>query len=244
MFFDSNVRIRKEIYLSDIIRWTNENSGFLTLLLFLVTLFFGWISGIFKHLRHRPNFILNLIPGPTFCCTFNTGRKYESYDSKRTAIVIYLTIKNIGSASSQIEKIQVGYHNHTFKYSFLWFWLNTTISLKDFGHTMGDNLRHYPFLIQKSILLPQNNVTYLKNGQSTSGIVYFEQPESYGGFVPRVKNGKVKINVKVYDIYNKSYTKTFWIPIVDLDYAKKFNEEFGQSLEKIEHGEIEEWKVF
>lgn len=219
-----------------VIQWTNENSGFLTLLIFLITLLLGWISGIFKQLRHRPNFVINLINGPTFCCTFKTGRKYEDFESTITAIVIYLEIKNIGSAPSEIQKVQVGYHNYTFKYTYLWFWLDSIISLKDFGQIIGDNLRVYPFLIQKSTLLPQENMTYLKDGQSAKGIVYFEQEESYGGFVPRIKDGKVKIKVKIYDIYNATYSKTFWIPMVDLDYAKKYNEEFGQTLEKIKNG--------
>jgi len=228
--------------MNNIIQWTNENAGFLALLLFLITMLFGWISGIFKQLRHRPDFIIELIPGPTFCCTFKTGRKHNNYEAHQTAIVAYLSVKNIGSASSEINKVQVAYHNYSFKYTYLWFWLNPVISLRDFGHTIGDNLRMYPFLIQKSILLPRENVTYLKNGQSTRGIVYFEQAESYGGFYPRIKNEKVKIKIKIFDTYGSSYSKTFLIPMVDLDYAKKFNEEFGQTLEKMGKSEIEEWK--
>jgi hypothetical protein len=45
---------------------------------------------------------------------FETGKIYKDYKVTKTAIVIYLKIKNIGTASSEIEKIQVGYHNHTF----------------------------------------------------------------------------------------------------------------------------------
>ncbi len=230
--------------MNEIITLTNDNSGFLTLLLFLITLFLGWVSGIFQKLRYRPKFIIDLISGPTFCCTFNTETKYEGGDTHRTVLVIYLSIKNTGAAPSEIQNVEVGYHNHSFKYSFLWFWLKQTPSLGDFGHTIGENIRLFPFLFQKSTLFPQEVVTYLNSGQSSRGIVYFEQTESYGGFSPRVKNGKAKIKIKVHDIFNKSYSKVCWIPIVELEYAKKFNKEFGQTLDKMGKNEIEEWDIF
>ena len=230
--------------MSELINWTNNNSGFLTLLIFFTTLFLGQISGIFQRLQFRPNFELELIPGPTFCSTFNTGKKHNNYDTHQTAIVIYLSIKNTGTAPSEIQQIHLVYHNYTFKYTYFWFWIKPITSLRDFAHTIGENLRVYPFLIQKSTLLPQENITYLRSGQSEKGIVYFEQSESYGGFQPRIKNEKVKIKIKVFDIFDRSYAKTFWIPKVDLTYAQKFNEEFGQTLAKMEMSEIEEWKLF
>ena len=161
----------------------------------------------------------------------------------RTVIVIYLLVKNIGVAPSEVHKVQVGYHNYSFKYSFLWFWLKPVTALRDFGHTIGENLKIYPFLIQKSTLLPQENSNYLLSGQSNRGIVYFEQAESYGGFLPRVKNKKIKVKVKVFDAFNKCYSSIFWIPVVNLEYAKKFNPEFGQTLEKMGTNEIEEWNI-
>jgi len=226
-----------------IILWTNNNAGFLALILFVITLLLGWSSGVFTRLRYRANFVLEAIEGPTFCCTFKTGRKHQETNTHRTAIVIYLSIKNIGVAPSEIFKVQIGYHNHSFKYSFLWFWLSPVLSLRDFGHTIGENLKVYPFLIQKSTLLPQENNTYLLSGQSSKGIVYFEQAESFGGFSPRVKSRKVKVKVKVFDVFNRCYSSVFWIPVVDLSYARKFNAEFGQTLENMETNEIEEWTI-
>jgi len=230
--------------MNEIISWSNQNSGFLSLSIFLFTLFLGWVSGVFKKLRYKPQFIIDLMQGPTFCCTFDAGNKHKDFDSHRTAIVLYLSIKNIGTAPSEISRIEVGYHNSSFKYSFLWFWLKQTTSLGDFGHTIGENLRIYPFLFQQSSLLPQEIVTYLKSGQSTKGIVYFEQPESYGTFCPRNKNEKTKVKIKVYDVFNNSYSKTFWVPIVALGYAKKFNKKFGCTLSEMEDNPIEEWDQF
>jgi hypothetical protein len=209
-------------------------------LIFIITLLFGWISGIFKNLRHRPKFIIDIIPIPTFCSVFETGNIYKDYKATKTALVVYLKIKNIGTAPSEIEKIQVGYHNDTFKYTFLWFWLDTIIALKDFGHKIGNNgdVRYYPFLIQKNITQAIKSTNYLECGKSVNGIVHFEQHESYGGSIPKVKNNKVKIKIKVFDVYNSSYGKVFWIPIVDLEYAHKFNEKFGESLKEIQEGNI------
>ncbi len=227
--------------MNEIINWSNLNSGFLSLSIFIFTLFLGWVSGIFKKLMYKPEFIIDLMQGPTFCCTFETGKKFEDKDTHRTAIVLYLSIKNIGTAPSEISRIEVGYHNSSFKYSFLWFWLKQTTSLGDFGHTIGEKLRIYPFLFQQSSLLPQDIVTYLKSGQSTKGVVYFEQPESYGSFSPRIIKKKTKIKVKVYDVFNNSYSKVFLAPIVDIEYAKKFNKNFGCTLSEMENNPIEEW---
>jgi len=224
-----------------IIDWANQNSGFLTLILFLVMLFFGWVSGIFRVLMHKPKFKIGLLPGPTFICTFPAEKKSNQSQTHRTAAVIYLKVTNIGTAPSQIVTVCAGYHNYSFKYCFLWFWLDSTPAIGDFGHTIGENVRLFPFLFQKSYLLPQKIPVYLQSGQDTKGIVYFEQPESWGGFMPLIKNGKIKVKVLVTDSYGKKYSNTFKLYAVDLPYAKKFNKNFGQTLSMIEENPLEEW---
>lgn len=224
-----------------IIDWTNQNAGFLTLILFLVTLVIGWVSGIFRALMHKPKFKIALLPGPTFICTSLTEKEFNQSKTHRTAAVIYLKVTNIGTAPSQIVKVRLGYHNYSFKYRFLWFWLDSTPSIGDFGHTIGENVRLFPFLFQKSALLPQEISTYLQSGQDTKGIVYFEQPESWGGFLPLSKNGKVKVKILVTDSLGKNYSTTFRLDTVELQYAKKFNKKFGQTLSMIEDNPLEEW---
>jgi len=223
------------------IDWTNQNSGFLTLVLFLLTLFLGWISGIFKALMHKPKFQIGVMDAPTFLCTFATSNSSIDSETHRTAAVIYLKTTNIGSAPSQIISVQLGYHNHSFKYTFLWYWLDTAPSVGDFGHTIGDNVRVFPFLFQKSYLLPQTIHTYLQPGQNTKGVVYFEQPESWGSFRPSIKNGKAKVKIRITDSYGKHYSKVFKLQVVDLDYARKFNGNFGKTLSLLEENPIEEW---
>jgi len=77
---------------------------------------FGWVSGIFRALRKKPKFEFSSLTGPTFSCTFETGRKHNGHLTHRTSIVLYLKLKNVGTAASSISKINVGYHNSTFRY--------------------------------------------------------------------------------------------------------------------------------
>jgi hypothetical protein len=224
-----------------VIDWTNQNSGFLTLILFVVTLVLGWISGIFRALIHKPKFKIGIIQGPTFLSSFSAGKKFNGSETHRTAAAIYLSVTNVGTAPAQIVSVRLGYHNYSFKYTFLWFWLNSTPAIGDFGHTIGENLRVFPFLFQKNYLAVPPVSTYLQSGQETIGVVYFEQPESWGSFKPRVKNGKAKIKILVKDSLGIRYAKTFTIDVVDLNYAKKFNSNFGNTLSLIEENPLEEW---
>jgi len=120
----------------------NNNQGVLTALVFFVTLFLGWISGIFESLRRRPKLRLQLLPGPTFYSTFLTGESKDGYDVHRTAIALYLKVTNVGSAPTSIEEVSIGYHWHVrpltrswFRYRLFWFWLHDhTVALSDFQY--------------------------------------------------------------------------------------------------------------
>lgn len=225
---------------NSLVGWTNENSGFLSLVIFILTMAFAWFSGIIKNLMKKPKFKIDIIDNASFCSTFPTEKK-EERQAHRTAIVLYLRIVNIGAAPAQIQKVEVGYHNFTVKYSFFWFWLGTTPALTDFAHTIGDNLRVFPFLFQKNIIGDMNQKTYLRIGEQTTGIVYFEQEESWGGYQPRVKNGLVKIKVRCIDSYDKSYTNVFWIPQKNLEDARKYSPQFGNTLSTHYARGLEEW---
>lgn len=162
--------------------WTNENAGFVTVLLFFATLVLGWVSGIFQALRRRPKFLIGLIDTPTFCCTFDTGREYNGHQTHRTAVALYLEISNVGSAPSSIERVSVGYHNFTFWYTFCWVWLHQTVALADFAHKVGEKLRVFPFLIQQTHLNPLPAKTHFEIGELQNGVVYFEEGECWGSF--------------------------------------------------------------
>lgn len=219
----------------EIASWSNQNSGFLSLIIFVLSLLFGWFTGIFKTLMQKPSLKIKVIPGPTMITCFDTGREFDGNSTHRTAISLYLDIVNIGSAPTDIDKVEVGYHNHTFKHTFLWYWLEQPhVSLSDFKVKIGDSEKYYPFLFQRSVIATKQTNTYLKIGKKTNGIVYFEQQESWGGFQPRINDEEeVKVKIKVIDSFGRSHTTKVNIPFVSIEEARKINSEFGNSLESL-----------
>lgn len=219
-------------------KWSNDNQGVVTIVVFLATLGLGWISGIFSALKHKPKFKIGLIPGPTFCCTYLTGEIHESFEVHRTGIALYLTIANVGTAPSSIEDILVGYHWHLrpfsvawLKYTIGWFWLHQqTVALDDFRAMIGGSTKVYPFLIQRSVISGSKAETYLDVGRHTNGVVYFEQRESWGGCFPSVRNGTVLVKVRINDVFGRSHHAKFRIPSVSLEGAQKYNPSFGKTL--------------
>ena len=223
--------------ISEIVKWTNDNQGVVTVLVFLCTLAIGWASGIFQSLRRKPRFRIEVLPGPSLCSTFLTGEKFNGYDVHRTAIAVYLKVTNIGSAPSSIDNVSVGYHWHLnklnwmwLKYRLMWFWLDHPIvSMQDFQYDFGDNIKIYPFLLQGTVSIMKSPKAYLLVGQSENGVVYFEQPESWGGCFPSPERGETKIRVRIRDSFGKAHYKTTRVPVVPLEEAKKYCPAFGDT---------------
>jgi len=217
------------------VNWLNANQGVLAVAIVVVTGLLGWLSGIFAALRRRPRFKIRLVEGPTFACTFSVGEQFNGFDVHQTGIALYLDITNVGSAPSSIAEIWVGYHWNLIpfsrlwlKYSIGWHWLtHQIVALDDFRAAIGDMVKVYPFLKQINRLSPRNSETYLQVGQSTCGVVYFEQGKSWGGFSPKVRNGSTNVRVKVFDTFGGTHAKTFSVPVVTLHEARKFNPTFG-----------------
>ncbi len=221
--------------------WANENEGVVSILIFTVTLFLAWVSGIFQSLRRRPKFKLGLIPGPTLCCTFVTGEMRDGYPIHRTALSLYLKISNVGSAASSVENVSVAYHWHLrpiswnwIKYRVLWFWLHhPAVTMEDFQYNFGEKIKVYPSLFQGSATLGHSTETYLDVGRTVNGIVYFEQNDSWGGCFPSVNTGTTKVRVAVTDSFGRKHKKTFRIPVMPLAEAKKYNPSFGGTYETL-----------
>ncbi|QBH04133.1 hypothetical protein [Xanthomonas oryzae] len=224
--------------------WLNDNQGVVGAAIFAATVVFGWVSGIFSALRRRPKFEISLIDGPTFCCTYPTGKMHGQYEAHRTGIALYLSISNIGSAPSSISGISIGYHWHLrpfrsqwLKYTIGWFWLNNqSVALEDFQVAIGESLKVYPFLTQRNHLSPVQTDTFLDVGRSTNGVVYFEQLESWGAAFPTIKKGHVRLKVRVRDVFGGKHTSTFYVPAVALDDARKYCPAFGKTFSEL-HGE-------
>lgn len=220
------------------IKWLNENQGVVGVAIFLITLFLGWVSGIFASLRRKPIFRLDIRQGPNFFCLFETGERHNDHDVHRIGIAIYLSIANIGSAASSIKEVHIGYRWDLQPISRLWFknfvlrfWLNHQIAaLQDFQVEIGENLKVYPFLLQRNALMQHSSDTFLEPGKSTAGVLYFEQGDSWGGCRPRIRELHAYFKVKVVDIFGKSHTKIFKLPQYSLNEARKYNPSFGMTL--------------
>jgi hypothetical protein len=83
-------------------KWSNDNQRVVNIGIFVVTLVFCWISGIFSALRRKPKFKLGLIDGPTFFCTYPIEKPSGMHEAHRTGIAHYLAMTNTGSAASSI----------------------------------------------------------------------------------------------------------------------------------------------
>lgn len=231
--------------LDELVNWLNNNTGVLALAIFIGTLAFGWISGIFAALMRRPKFCVRLIDGPTFSCTYVTGRKYNEYDEHQTSVALYLHVTNAGSAPSSIASIEIGYHWNLglFSKSWVknrigWFWLvNQTVALSEFQFVIGDSVKIFPFLTQRNKNSSADSKTYLRVGEATNGVVYFEQDNSWGGCFPRPHKGSTKIKVRIRDGHGRKHNSTHRIPVVSLEEAKKYNPRFGETNAEI-RGEV------
>lgn len=230
-------------YLVLTVNWLNDNEGVVSVCIFLLTLLFGWTSGIFSALRRKPKFTCGLIPGPTFACIFPTGEKFNDHDVHRIGFALYLSVANRGTAASSLYSVHIGYRWNLIPFTKSWFrhtlrrhWLTErTASLTDFQVVIGRNVKVYPFMFQQNYLSPVQQETYLQPGQSVVGVVYFEQPDSWGGFQPRVREGQIRLSVRLLDVFGRSYTQNFRIPAITLEEARKFNPSFGRTLAEL-HG--------
>lgn len=221
--------------------WLNANQGILTSIIFVSTMIFGWVSGIFAALRRRPQLKVRLIDGPTFSCTFFTGSKDGDFDVHRTGVALYLQISNSGNAPASIDAIEVGYHWHLrpfsinwLKYRVGWFWLvNQSVALADFQVKIGESTKVFPFMTQINNLSSARPSTYLRVGESTNGVVYFEQSESWGGCFPSASHGFTKIKLRLRDAHGNRYDSKHEIQVVTLDEARKYNPRFGETHEEL-----------
>jgi len=220
--------------IASIIEWTNSNSGFLGLLIFVSTIILGWVSGIFSALRRKPKLAIEILEGPTFCASFDTGRSFEGHLTHRTAISAYIAITNIGSAPTDIHSVQIGYKSQLHRNPFKWFWLqDLTVAKSDFVMKLGEDSKVFPFLIQRNQITENSTDTYLLEGKRCNGIVYFEQDESWGNCLPQLKNNKMSIMVRIIDVFGSSHSAKGIINKVTLPAAKRVCEKFGETRESL-----------
>ena len=107
--------------ITKLIKWANENEGFLSIILFFATILLGWLSGLFNSLIKKPNLKIRFIDKVSFYSSYLTGETHEvegyTYDLHKTGFVVYMSIANIGNMPTSIDKIYLGYFKNK-KYKF------------------------------------------------------------------------------------------------------------------------------
>lgn len=221
--------------------WLNANQGVVTLLIFVAMILLGWVSGIFSALRRRPKLDISVLEGPSFCCTYPVEDYDKGRSVHRTAIALYLKVANTGFAPTSLEEIQVGYHWHLRPLSWLWIryrlgwcWItHQTVALDDFQVAIGENIKVYPFLVQRNALATASPETYLEVGQTSNGVVYFEQGDNWGGAFPSPQKDGVQLKVCIRDTRGSNHCIKAAVPSVSLEEGQKFNPKFGETLKEL-----------
>ncbi len=234
----SNLRTMKTLI--EVINFTNENSGFTSVVLFFFTVLIAWFSGVFKYFNNNPIFKIETLKQ----CTF--GSSIEMKSLYKTAFVTYLQITNVGKAPSSIKEINLGYLKSG-KLNYLEFlllksrfrkylhkitWIDNIICKEKFSIILPCNnyAITYPFLIQSNINHPLDNYKYLEVGKITSGIVYFEQENFENSQIPISVDKKFTIYIRIKDSFKNIFIERFEIDMIDYKEAIKYNSKFAQTL--------------
>lgn len=213
----------------------NQNSGFLTATIFVLTLIIGWISGFFIMIRKRPKFKINTIDGATFYSTIYLDKIYQGLPVHKTAFVLYLEITNIGNAPSSIGQIKIGYlpDNKIPSWSTKRNWIYDTILKSQLISLFKDSelVKGYPFLKQKSDMYADATETYLEIGRIVNGIAYFEEHETFGNWTPRLNKDKesTNIKIKIQDAFGRNHIKKINIKKYEPSKALEMSPYFGQT---------------
>lgn len=224
-----------EQLLNYISNWCNQNPGLVTIIIFFLTIIIGWISGFFKFIRKRPKFKISTIEGPTFGSIITLEKTYQGLPVYKTAFVLYLEITNIGNAPSSLGQIKIGYlrDDKTPIWKSKRIWIKETVLKSDLTIKFRDSelTKVYPFLKQKSSLLPDSLDTYLEVGKIVSGITYFEELETYGNWKPKLNKDQKTIDIKIniQDAFGRNHSKILKINIVEQKKALEMSPYFGQT---------------
>ncbi|HOY79546.1 MAG TPA: hypothetical protein PLN33_17145 [Hyphomonadaceae bacterium] len=109
-----------------------------------------------------------------------------------------------------------------------------TTALSDFHVSIGeDDIKFFPFLNQRSVTSGDSANTYLRIGDQTNGIAYFEDAEAWGACRPVEQNGHTQVRVEIEDGFGHKHRQTVTIPVVAIEEAKKYNPRFGESRDTV-----------
>ena len=108
--------------------------------------------------------------------------------------------------------------------------------MEDFQTKVGENIKIYPSLFQGSAMIGTSTDVYLEIGQTVNGVVYFEQRDSWGGCMPRLQSNKTRVKIAAKDAFGIHHKQSFWIPVVTLAEAEKYNPSFGKTFHSLRQG--------
>lgn len=239
----------------DVFKWLNDNQGVLGLCFFLLPLLFYFISFIFKKLKFKSEFDIEINEGePTFVCQVSTNEFNNNFEIYRTAISLHMQIVYLGFRSSSVKYINIYFrskhlifedfkilekniyleklfHKLDFLYTFVK--CEQTICIAHFQKKLYDNkIKAYPFLYQRNILPELENDLFFENVKSVNGIIYTESNIYSGNYEPKMFGNKVEIKVEIIDAFNKKHKKTVLLEKNELADAQKYFKDFGHVRNK------------
>lgn len=218
-------------YLSTIQEWTNNNSGYLSLLIFLAGLVVSvWFAKKNKRTKEsNVDLSIEIIDHASMCTSFDTGNSQGSSKLHRTALILYLKIINKNENPIRIGDIRVGYRSQSHENPESWYWLNNeTTMVEEYKSPMGDKVKIYPYLKQASVnsSIPVNMT--IEPYDSKNGTVYFEQDESGGYLIPYMDDDfRVNVIVEVNDNIGNKWTLEGRIRKVKIEAIRELNPCFG-----------------
>lgn len=223
--------------LETIVQWTNENSGFLSVILFFATLFYGWISGFFSSIIKKPKLKIRFIDKLLFFSTFDTGEKHidngKEYEIYKSAFVVYMSIANIGNMVTSIDKIYLSYYKNKRGFFKEKVWLAQWHTLEPFCLQISeDKVLMINSLLRRDNILDFSDRTSLDPGKSILGATYFEQGPAWGNFRPLLnKDLTATIHIKIVDIYGNKFKFKTCLKEKSIDDARVLYEHFGKTGE-------------
>jgi hypothetical protein len=213
--------------MSDIIQWTNNNSGWVSVLTFLAGILLSSFLWILKRPASKPVLKLEVLKGPTLCSSFDAGVTDDGEVLHRTAFLIY------GRVPVQVGDIHLGYRSSATPdgESFRWL-VNETVLLQDYKDPIGENFKVYPFLKQSNSSIDNSRKTYLLPGEYENGLVYFEQEESYGLDYPYMDaDSHVLTRIRVHDTLGSFWETDASVVKVKIEAIRENNPAFGLARE-------------
>jgi len=220
-------------YMSIIQEWSNYNSGYLSLIIFLAGLlvsFLVWLANKSKRTKiSNDDLSIEIIDHASMCTSFETGNVKNNFRLHRTALILYLKLTNKSERPIKIGKVRVGYRSQSHENPESWYWLDgETTMIEEYKSPLGDKVKVYPYLKQASTdsNIPVNMT--IESHDFKNGTVYFEQDASSGNLIPYMdEDFRVNVIVEINDNIGNKWILEGRILKVKIEAIRELNPYFG-----------------